>query len=109
MRVKTLSAWENPCWGREEIDLPAGHATIIKGYESDLALPQSPGAPAENVACPARPYDLFIAHVYVGSTMLEIAAPGASDRAKSPYDTLQGMEVVVRALQPREPSQYHRS
>ncbi len=52
--------------------------------------------------CPARPPDRFSAHAALGQTVVRVSAPEASGAVKSPYNTREGIEAVVHALQPRE-------
>jgi len=89
--------WERPCWERKDIELPAGHATIILGFEHETQEKQPTIAAGER-GCPSSPHDRFWALAYLGSTVLEIDAPSSD----SLYDTLEGMEAVVKGLHPRE-------
>lgn len=93
--------WDNPCWAREELALANGRATLLSGFTSAVArVPADQPGP-----CPARPYDTFLAHVYLDQTVVMVSAPGVSGpggTAKSPYDTRDGIETLVRALRPRQ-------
>ncbi len=96
--------WRNqPCWEYEEITLPAGQGTIIMGFEDESETTATPGG---EVACPDVPHDRFGAHAQLGSTVIVIDAPSAdvygSGLEDSPYNTPEGMNVVLRALLPRE-------
>jgi hypothetical protein len=97
--------WERPCWEQKEVELAAGHAMIILGFENDTEEKQPTVAAGER-ACPSSPHDHFLAIAYLGSTVFQIAAPATvsyqQGRRESPYDTLEGMEAVVKGLQPRE-------
>jgi hypothetical protein len=93
-----------PCVARQDITLPRGRASIFMGFESNGALHLRP-------PCPTRPFDRFFAHVLLGQTVIRVDAPGAfmmrghtQSLVKSPYNTRQAMEVIVRALRPRVPT-----
>jgi hypothetical protein len=97
-RSRGMNFWEDPCFAREEIALRDGRATVFSGFASDRArLPAD-----EPRACPTRPYDTYLAHAYLGRTVVFVTAPrasGPSGIVASPYDTREGVETVVRALQ----------
>ena len=99
-RSKGMNMWEDPCWEQREIALAEGQAKLFAGFTSDVVrLPAN-----EQRDCPTRPHDSFIAHAYLGQTVVFATAPGSSGAqgmAKSPYDTGEGLEAVVRALRPR--------
>lgn len=99
-RSKGMNNWEDPCWKQREIALAEGEAKLFAGFASELVrLPAN-----EPRDCPARPNDTFIAHAYLGQTVVYATAPGRSGpqgMAKSPYDTREGLEALVRALRPR--------
>ena len=85
----------------QDITLPRGRASIFMGFESGGAnwTPQPP--------CPTRPYNRFTATAYLGQTVIRVDAPEAqagSRRITNPYNTPKGIEMVVRALQPRVPT-----
>lgn len=104
-RTKGPPRWENPCWEREELELPDGRATIFSGFASEPTPATTSDASTSEAGCPDRPYDLFMAHVELGPTFLVIRAPsgrvlGKTGLVQSPYDTREGMEAAVKALQP---------
>ena len=99
--------WDSPCVQREQQAIEGGSAAIFKGYnEMPLPLPVPSGTPVlpENVTRPATPPDRFIAHAYLPSTFILVDAPGVAGPhpAESPYNSLEGMEAVLRGLRPRE-------
>jgi hypothetical protein len=88
-----------PCWAHRDITTPRGRARIFLGFEN--------APPPGSKSCPAPPYNRFMARVYLGQTMVTVDAPGlqaGSRRITNPYNTRQGIEMVVRALQPRVPT-----
>jgi hypothetical protein len=96
--------WERPCWERREVELPAGHGTIILAFENDTEDMQPTTAAGERV-CPSSPHDRFMALAYLGSTVLQIDAPGilsGDGYQENPFDTLEGMEAVLNGLQSRQ-------
>ncbi len=102
-RAKGQHIWEQPCWERREIALPDGRATIFAGFAPEP--PSRRARPETSGPCPDRPRDRFLAHAYLGETVVFVTMPGAGGAGgvtKSPYDTREGIEALVRALQPRE-------
>jgi hypothetical protein len=108
--IETPATWDSrsrpfgPCVARQNITLPRGRASIYMGWDSNGALHLRP-------PCPTRPFDLFFADVQLGQTVIRVHAPGASMMrghtqiaVKSPYNTRQAIEVIVRALRPRVPT-----
>lgn len=96
------NVWDDPCWSRQELDLSTGRATIFSGFVSGtIRVPApSPGT----VACPARAPDKFLAHVQLDQTVVLVDAPGVlrvGTMSKSPYDTREAIEAVVRGLRQR--------
>ncbi len=90
--------WNGRCVDGKETTLPNGRATIFKSFQ-DLTGAALDG----DVVCPDRPYDRFRAHVYLGSTVIQVDPLGVvRGEDKNPYDSLEGIEAVIRALQPRE-------
>ena len=60
--------------------------------------------------CPTETFDRFMAPVYLGDTVVAVNAPlgfyGAGRHVdQDPYDTLEGMEAVVKGLRPRAPGE----
>jgi hypothetical protein len=90
--------WNRPCVDGKETILPNGRATIFMSF-NDL----SGAALNGEVVCPDRPHDRFTAHAYIGSTVVAVKPlTSSSGEDRNPYDSLPGIEAVVRALQPRE-------
>jgi hypothetical protein len=52
-------------------------------------------------SCPSP--DKFLAHVFIGGTVVRIAAPGVVGGGQglvdSPYDTEAGIELLIRSLE----------
>jgi len=93
------NVWDDPCWSREEISLPNGTATIFSGFAGEIRMGAAPGA-----SCPSRPHDTFLAHVYLSDSVVMVGAPSASGvggMTRSPYDTRDGIEALVRGLRQR--------
>ena len=94
------SPWPyGPCWAHRDITTPRWRARIFLGFEN--------APPPGSKSCPAPPYNRFMARVYLGQTMVTVDAPGlqaGSLRITNPYNTRRGIEMVVRALQPRVPT-----
>ncbi len=99
-RTKMPPRWETPCWEREELELPDGRATIYSGYTLETLHTPPPDGSFSEPNCPDQPHDQFNAQVELGPTFLFIEAPGASGVVRSPYDSREGMEAIVRALRP---------
>ncbi len=99
-RTKIAPMWENPCWQRDELELPDGRATIFSGFALETLHGTSPDGSSSEATCPDQPHDQFIAHVELGPTFLYIQAPGGLGQNRSPYDSREGMEAIVRALRP---------
>lgn len=90
--------WDSPCVESREESLEQGHAVLFMGYENQpLPQPSGAGQPIEEMECPSEPFDSFMAHAYLGSTVVMVVA--ISD---SPYDSLEGMQAVLRGLEARE-------
>lgn len=103
-RTKRPPRWENPCWEREELELPDGRATIFSGFSLETLHGTSPDGSSSEARCPDQPHDMFIAHVELGPTFLVIQATsgrvlGKTGIVRSPYDSRDGMEAALRALQ----------
>ena len=88
--------WDSPCASSSTIALPRGRAVIHSGYGVEPAAG----------ACSSASFDRFLAHVYLPGVTVAVNMPycytcaprfGGSD----PYNSLQGMEAIVRALQRR--------
>jgi hypothetical protein len=98
--------WEWPCREANELTVDGRRVVVHMGFEDETMgrpeiLPEGP----QDVVCPAVPYDHFITHIYLDSTVVTMRAGqvcSVEGCVDSPYDTLEGIEAVVRALQPRE-------
>jgi hypothetical protein len=93
---ETSQELSGPCWHREQLALPHGRAQLFLGFaDAGRAKP-----------CPRRPYTLYIAHVFLGQTVIYVAVQGdtAPGAVTSPYATRAGLVALVHALQPRVPS-----
>lgn len=97
--------WDWPCREKKEVAVDGRRVVIHMGFEDETmgrpdSLPEGP----EDVVCPDTPYDRFIAQIYLDDTVVQMegrdvcASAGCED---SPYDTLEGVEAIARALQPR--------
>ena len=100
--VKVGNWWERPCWENRDVELPAGRAVIVLGFESDTMEKQPTAASGQHV-CASSPHDRFFAIAYLGSTVIHVDAPATigyhGESTENPYDSLEGMEAIVRALQ----------
>jgi hypothetical protein len=92
--------WDSPCAEREELVLDGGRAVIYASYQAlaDSAVTE----------CPSGPFDRYLAHVFVGDTVVLVNAPfyleePSGSGATAPYNSLEGMHAVVRGLHAREP------
>lgn len=117
--------WDSPCVQTKEISLAKGRAIIFMGHEpaitpSAAPVPAPSGGerplantpqpreplPKLEAPCPKGPFDRFLAHVYLGNTVVAVNTPfclacAARGYQPDPYDTLEGIEAVVKALRPR--------
>ncbi|MBA2452158.1 MAG: META domain-containing protein [Chloroflexia bacterium] len=92
--------WNSLCAQQEEVELDGGRAVIYSSYQA-LADP----AVKE---CPDGPFDRFLAHVFIGDTVVLVNAPHFLEPPDMPsfqgaYNSVDGMRAVVLGLQPREP------
>ncbi len=120
--------WDSPCVQGKELQLDAGRAVIFMGYEPEHELPLAEPVPIEPgeepsptptrrpsptpavIECPvAQDFDRFLAHVYLGDTVVAVNAPLClscvgrtigSDQP-DPYDSLEGMDAIAKGLIPR--------
>lgn len=98
--------WEWPCKESKELMVDGRRAVVHMGFEDETMgrpeiLPEGP----QDFVCPDVPYDRFITHIYLDSTVVTMRAGevcSVEGCVDSPYDTLEGIEAIVRALQPRE-------
>ncbi len=99
-RSKRPPRWDSPCWEREELELLGGRATIYSGFASEPSPGRTPDVASSEITCPDQPHDQFIALVELGPTFLFIEASSESGLSKSPFNSHEGMEAIVRALRP---------
>lgn len=113
--------WVGPCVETKEVDLAGGRAVIFMGYEAE-PQPPTPPVPALTpplsagttlvrtptpsplpTGCPGRPFDRFMAHAYLGSTVVLVNAPITpyGGALQGPYNSLEGMVVLLEGLKPR--------
>jgi hypothetical protein len=98
--------WEWPCREEKELMIDGRRAVVHMGFDDGPdTVPAIVPTGSTDVICPQRPYDHFITHIYLESTVVTMSAgqmctsEGCVD---SPYDTLEGIEAIVRALKPRQ-------
>ena len=97
--------WDWPCRDKKELTVDGRRVVVHMGFEDETmgrpdTLPEEPA----DVVCPNAPYDRFIVHIYLGSTVVQMEGSDVCVRAgcsDSPYDTLDGIETIAGALQPR--------
>lgn len=98
MGASVADFWEQmPCHDQQAIELSDGQATLYMGYENDLR----PGETCENVA-----FSRYGAIATLGDTVVQIDAPGVfgpQGELPSPYNTREGMEVVLAGLTAHQP------
>jgi hypothetical protein len=111
--------WDSPCKRETRVRLPDGQAVIYAGYASSVPLPApsvrpSGGGPRRDQltespaqGCPDRPFDRYLAHVYLGDVVVSVnlpycfaCAPRPTGR-RDPYNSQQGMKAIVRGLRLR--------
>lgn len=97
--------WADRCGTRRAIELPGGYATIFLGFEQETLLAQPLTEDWER-ACPPPPYDRFYARAHFGNTTVSVEAPKVAhyrgEYEDSPYDSVEGMEAVLRGLKLRQ-------
>jgi len=86
-----------PCSESTKRKVPGGHAEIWKGY----AKPQ--GKP-----CPDRPYDRYVAYVYLADAVVAINQPWclypcSAPVRGNPYNTERGVAAIATSLRVRKP------
>jgi hypothetical protein len=91
-------AWDSPCAKAKRFDAPAGKAFVWSGYWS------TPKARP----CPKRSRDAFFAHVYGRNVVVTVNIPICGPAyckpppgSRPPYDSVAGIEAVVRGLRLR--------
>ena len=85
------------CAESTEQKVPGGHAVIWRGFAKPV-----------DGACPNRPYDRYVAYVYLEDAVVSINQPWciypcASPLAGNPYNTERGVAVIAKSLRVREP------
>lgn len=102
-QLKEPPLWDGPCLGRRDLTLPDGIATVLAGPAPEASGTGHP-PPATPGACLSGVPERFLAHASLGSTIVRVSAPGVGGpggTARSPYDTREGIEALIRGLQPR--------
>jgi hypothetical protein len=88
--------WDGECVQQRELDLGDRTATLITGRAPQFVA----GQPC------SQPYK-YAAHVFIGDTVVDMDAPGASGPGgsfDSPYNSDDGMEFLMRSLYARAES-----
>jgi hypothetical protein len=95
------NSWDSLCVHKEEMELSNGRAIIFKGHHSNFV--SFPPGPREGESCPSEPFNQFLAHVYLGETMVFVKPIGTYDTSfqASPYDSLAGIQTIISGLTPR--------
>ncbi|HMI99718.1 MAG TPA: hypothetical protein VK488_07805 [Gaiellaceae bacterium] len=88
-----------PCAKTTKLDIPGGRAVIWGGFAKPTRPP-----------CPNRPYDRYVAHVYLKGAVVTVNESwciypcGAPFRGTSdPYDTPRGLAALAKGLRVRQP------
>ena len=126
--------WDSQCVEAKEVSLKGGEAIIFMGHEPEYpesappspppAVPVRPGdtplvatvrppptpLPKPVGECATGHFDYYLAHAYLGDTVVAVNMPlcfACVGRGfePDPYDSLEGMEAVVKGLQPRAPGE----
>jgi hypothetical protein len=87
--------WDSPCAHEKVVRVLGGRAEIFAGYGTPRPVPRP---------CPKRPPDGVLAHVYLKRVVLAIDVPycyGCAREGPGPYNTITGIETVVRSLRRR--------
>ena len=100
-----LVATVRPLPPPESVPVPPGDTPLVA-----TARPPPMPLPAPVGACPTRPFDYFLAHAYLGETVVAVNLPICSacvgrGYEPDPYDSLEGMEAVVNGLHLRMPKE----
>ena len=92
-----LMVWSWPCTDAKELRLPEGRAVVYAGFAEPAAKP-----------CPTAPHDRFLAHAYFDGVVVAVNMPYCyscvrrlREGAPDPYNSLVGMEAVVKGLRLR--------
>ncbi|MEX1253564.1 MAG: helix-turn-helix transcriptional regulator [Dehalococcoidia bacterium] len=87
--------WDGECVERAEVTI-GGRAATVFARPDDSAPPSTPGT------CP--PATHHAARIDLGDAIVDVDAPSACGRTctASPYDSREGMELLIRSLRRRE-------
>lgn len=92
------TAWDSPCAKAKRFDVPAGNAVVWSGYWTT----------PKTRSCPKRSRDAFFAHVYGRNVVVTVNIPICGPAyctpppgPRPPYDSVAGLEAIVRGLQRR--------
>ncbi len=92
------NVWDSPCARTKRFNVAAGKAVVWSGYWT---------APKTG-SCPKRARDAFFAHVYGRNTVVTVNIPICGPAyctspagARPPYDSVAGLEAIVRGLRLR--------
>jgi hypothetical protein len=85
------------CADKTEVKVSGGHALVWAGF-----------AKPERASCPTRPYDRYVAYVYLEGAVVAINQPWclypcSAPEEGAPYNTAQGVLAIARGLRVREP------
>ena len=91
--------WDSPCARARVVGLQDGRASIYQGFGAPKPLERP---------CPKHPPDRVVAHVQYPRVIVVVDMPycymcAAPAGRRSPHDTVQGMEALVRGLRLRPP------
>jgi hypothetical protein len=89
--------WDSPCARERVVDVEGGRAELFDGYGEPNPVERP---------CPKRPRDRVVAHVYYDKVVVAVNMPYCYVCARplgrpNPYNTVAGLETVVRSLRPR--------
>lgn len=94
--------WDSPCAEQTEVEIAGGQAVIYSSYQAlaDYSVTE----------CPNGPFDRFIAHAFLGDTVVTVNAPFMleassgpdSPDSQAPYNSVEGMRAVLEGLHVRE-------
>ena len=85
------------CADKTEVKVPLGRALVWAGF-----------AKPERAPCPTRPYDRYVAYVYLEGAVVAINQPWCLYPCSAPedgasYNTSQGVLAIAKGLRVREP------
>jgi hypothetical protein len=98
---RALSPASGSCLGKKEVGLPSGRALIYSSYSYDEGGPLPVPRDADR-DCRGRAPNEIWAHVYLESSIVTVSAHG--EGLPDSYDSVEGLEAIVRALHEREPT-----